>query len=180
MWRRRDLGRGRSARPTGAACRLGSSAGSAGCMRASSIGGSHAPSINGAECSLRASSRQNWTFLGSDKGGNTAAVLSSLIATAKPHRVDPVAYLREAFERISAHVLAQRLAHGFAGRIRSTLNRTSAALRLQLSRNPRANDLLSAETGGAISSWSAQIRNTPGCCRRCNAAQAIADQPAEK
>jgi len=60
---------------------------------------------NGAERSLRgvAVGRRNWTFFGSDNGGRTAAVLSSLIATCKRHRIDPFAYLRDVFDRISAH-----------------------------------------------------------------------------
>jgi hypothetical protein len=60
---------------------------------------------NGAERSLRgvAVGRRNWTFFGSDHGGRTAAVLSSLIATSKRHHIDPFAYLRDVFERISAH-----------------------------------------------------------------------------
>lgn len=60
---------------------------------------------NGAERSLRgvAVGRRNWTFFGSDNGGRTAAVLSSLIATSKRHHMDPFAYLRDVFARISAH-----------------------------------------------------------------------------
>jgi transposase len=60
---------------------------------------------NGAERSLRgvAVGRRNWTFFGSDKGGHTAAVLSSLVATAKRHHIDPFAYLRDVLARISAH-----------------------------------------------------------------------------
>jgi transposase len=60
---------------------------------------------NGAERSLRgvAVGRRNWTFFGSDHGGHTAAVLSSLIATSKRHHIDPFAYLRDVFARISAH-----------------------------------------------------------------------------
>lgn len=42
-------------------------------------------------------------FFGSDNGGRTAAVLTSLIASAKRQRMDPFAYLRDMFERISAH-----------------------------------------------------------------------------
>jgi transposase len=59
---------------------------------------------NGAERSLRgvAVGRRNWTFFGSDNGGSTAAVLSSLIATCKRHQIDPFAYLRDVFDRISA------------------------------------------------------------------------------
>jgi hypothetical protein len=60
---------------------------------------------NGAERSLRgvAVGRKNWMFLGSDNGGRTAAVLTSLIATCKRLHVDPFAYLRDLFARISDH-----------------------------------------------------------------------------
>ena len=58
-----------------------------------------------AERSLRgiAVGRRNWTFLGSDSGGRTAAVLTSLVATCKRLRIDPFAYLRDLFDRISGH-----------------------------------------------------------------------------
>ena len=42
-------------------------------------------------------------FLGSDNGGRTAAVLTSLIATCKRLGVDPFTYLRDVLERISTH-----------------------------------------------------------------------------
>lgn len=60
---------------------------------------------NGAERSLRgvAVGRRNWTFFGSDNGGRTAAVLSSLIASCKRHHIDPFLYLRDVFDRISSH-----------------------------------------------------------------------------
>ncbi len=60
---------------------------------------------NGAERSLRgvAVGRKNWMFFGSDNGGRTAAVLTSLVATCKRHHMDPFAYLRDVFERINAH-----------------------------------------------------------------------------
>ena len=59
---------------------------------------------NGAERSLRgvAVGRRNWTFFGSDNGGNTAAILNSFIATCKRHHIDPFEYLRDVFARISA------------------------------------------------------------------------------
>ena len=41
--------------------------------------------------------RNNWMFYGSDKGGRTGAVLSTLIATCKRLRIDPFAYLRDLF-----------------------------------------------------------------------------------
>ena len=47
--------------------------------------------------------RRNYTFFGSDNGGHTAAVLYSLIASAKRHGLDPFAYLRDVLARISDH-----------------------------------------------------------------------------
>ena len=60
---------------------------------------------NGAERSLRgiAVGRKNWMFFGSDRGGRTAAVLTSFITTCKRLHIEPFAYLRDVFERISAH-----------------------------------------------------------------------------
>jgi len=60
---------------------------------------------NGAERSLRgiAVGRKNWMFYGSDNGGQTAAVLTSLIATCKRLGMDPFAYLRDLFGHISSH-----------------------------------------------------------------------------
>ena len=60
---------------------------------------------NGAERSLRgiAVGRRNWTFYGSDHGGRTAAVLTSLITTSKRLGLNPFAYLRDIFQRIGAH-----------------------------------------------------------------------------
>jgi transposase len=60
---------------------------------------------NGAERSLRpiVVGRNNWMFYGSDKGGRTGAVLSTLIASCKRLRVEPFTYLRDLFTRISAH-----------------------------------------------------------------------------
>ena len=42
-------------------------------------------------------------FHGSDNGGQAAAVLTSLIATCKRLKLDPFAYLRDLFGRISSH-----------------------------------------------------------------------------
>jgi len=47
--------------------------------------------------------RRNYTFFGSDNGGHTAAVLYSLIASAKRHGLDPFTYLRDVIARISDH-----------------------------------------------------------------------------
>ena len=60
---------------------------------------------NGAERSLRgvAVGRKNWMFFGSDKGGRTAAILTSFIATCKRLHIDPFAYLRDVIDRIGSH-----------------------------------------------------------------------------
>jgi hypothetical protein len=59
---------------------------------------------NGAERSLRgiAVGRKNWLFFGSDNGGRTAAVLTSFITTCKRLQINPLTYLRDLFDRISA------------------------------------------------------------------------------
>jgi len=51
---------------------------------------------NAAERSIRpiAIGRKNWLFAGSDKGGECAAGILSLIETAKLNGIDPEAYLR--------------------------------------------------------------------------------------
>jgi len=58
---------------------------------------------NAAEQALRgiAIGRKNWLFLGSDRGGRAAAVHYSLIQSAKRHRLDPFAYLRDVLLRIT-------------------------------------------------------------------------------
>jgi hypothetical protein len=47
--------------------------------------------------------RNNWLFLGSDRGGRTAAILMSLCAGCKEVGTEPLAYLRNVLERISTH-----------------------------------------------------------------------------
>jgi transposase len=58
---------------------------------------------NAAERSLRcvALGRKNFLFAGSDRGGDYAAGLYSLIGTAKLNGCDPEAFLREVFKRIN-------------------------------------------------------------------------------
>ena len=65
----------------------------------------HQQSYNLAERMLRAQAigRRNWTFLGSDRGGRTAAVLYSLIGTCKHHHIDPFTYLQDVLRRLPAH-----------------------------------------------------------------------------
>jgi transposase len=60
---------------------------------------------NAAERALRrvAIGRKNWMFAGSDEGGRRAAILYSLIASARLHDLDPFAYLRDLFERLPTH-----------------------------------------------------------------------------
>jgi transposase len=59
---------------------------------------------NRTERTLRAQAvgRKNWMFLGSDNGGHTAAVLYSLVASAKRHHLDPQAYLTDVLRRLPA------------------------------------------------------------------------------
>ena len=47
--------------------------------------------------------RANWTFMGSDHGGATAAILFSFIATCQRHQVNPFDYLCDVLTRIAAH-----------------------------------------------------------------------------
>jgi transposase len=47
--------------------------------------------------------RINWLFLGSDKGGRTAAVLFSFTATCKHLGIDTFAYLRDVLGRLPTH-----------------------------------------------------------------------------
>jgi len=44
--------------------------------------------------------RKNWLFAGSDEGGQTAAVLYSMISTCQRHGLDPFIYLRDVFRRL--------------------------------------------------------------------------------
>ncbi len=55
--------------------------------------------------------RKNWLFVGNDQGGRTAAVLFTMIASAKATGVDPFAYLRDVLTRLPS-VLVSRAATG--------------------------------------------------------------------
>jgi hypothetical protein len=60
---------------------------------------------NAAERALRcvAVGRKNWTFCGSDRGGERAAAIYTLIATAKLNDIDPEAWLADVLRRINDH-----------------------------------------------------------------------------
>lgn len=60
---------------------------------------------NAAERALRvvALGRKNYLFAGSDSGGERAAVIYSLIGSAKLNGLDPEAYLRQVLTRIADH-----------------------------------------------------------------------------
>jgi transposase len=62
-------------------------------------------SNNAAERALRgiALGRRSWLFAGSDRGGERAAVMYSLIVTAKMNDVDPQAWLADVMARIAGH-----------------------------------------------------------------------------
>ena len=47
--------------------------------------------------------RRNYLFAGSNGGGESAAVMNSLIGTARLNCIEPFAYLRTVFERIADH-----------------------------------------------------------------------------
>jgi transposase len=62
-------------------------------------------SNNAAERALRgiALGRKSWLFAGSDRGGQRAAALYSLIVTAKMNDIDPQAWLADVLARIAGH-----------------------------------------------------------------------------
>ena len=62
-------------------------------------------SNNAAERALRsiALGRRSWLFAGSDRGGERAAAMYTLIATAKLNDIDPQAWLADVLARIADH-----------------------------------------------------------------------------
>jgi transposase len=62
-------------------------------------------SNNAAERGLRgiALGRKSWLFAGSDRGGDRAAAMYSLIVTAKMNDIDPQAWLADVLARIASH-----------------------------------------------------------------------------
>ena len=64
-------------------------------------------SNNAAERELRAIAlgRKSWLFAGSDRGGERAALMLTLIQTAKLNGVDPQAWLADMLARIADHAI---------------------------------------------------------------------------
>jgi transposase len=64
-------------------------------------------SNNAAERELRgiALGRKSWLFAGSDRGGERAAVMLTLIHTAKLNDIDPQAWLADVLARIADHAI---------------------------------------------------------------------------
>lgn len=69
--------------------------------------------------------RKNWLFAGSDTGGQRAATIASLIATAKLNGLDPEAYLRRVLERIADHPVS-RVAELLPGNLPSDAEPTAS------------------------------------------------------
>ncbi len=63
------------------------------------------PDNNAAERSMRpiALGRKNYLFMGSERGGKSAAIAYTLIETAKLNGVNPQAWLTEVLARIADH-----------------------------------------------------------------------------
>jgi len=70
--------------------------------------------------------RKAWLFAGSDRGGERAAAMYSLIATAKLNDVDPRAWLADVLRRI-ADLRASRLHELLPWNWRKTAQDTAAA-----------------------------------------------------
>jgi transposase len=51
---------------------------------------------------LCAIGRKNWMFLGSDRGGETAAICFSILANAKRYSIEPFAYVRALLVALSS------------------------------------------------------------------------------
>src|SRR5712672_1819647 len=64
---------------------------------------------NAAERALRgiAIGRKSWLFAGSDRGGERAAAMFTLIETAKLNAIDPQAWLADVLDRIADHPVSR-------------------------------------------------------------------------
>jgi transposase len=86
---------------------------------------------NLAERMLRAQAlgRKNYTFLGSDRGGRTAAVLYTMTSSCTHHDIDPFAYLRDIRSRTAIHAprTARRTVAGRLVHVAPSARRKTAA-----------------------------------------------------
>lgn len=74
---------------------------------------------NRTERSLRGVSigRKNWLFVGSERGGKTAAILRSFVSTCELVKIDPFAWFQDVLSRVGEHSiqkLDQLLPHSWA------------------------------------------------------------------
>jgi len=85
-------------------------------------------SNNAAERALRgiALGRRAWLFAGSDRGGERAAAMYTLIATAKLNNINPQAWLADVLARIADHP-ASRLHELLPWHWKATQNQAAAA-----------------------------------------------------
>ncbi|MDZ7416218.1 MAG: transposase domain-containing protein, partial [candidate division KSB1 bacterium] len=51
--------------------------------------------------------RKNYLFAGSHEGAKRAAMIYTLVATAKLHQVEPLAYLRDILSHLPDHPITQ-------------------------------------------------------------------------
>lgn len=70
--------------------------------------------------------RKSWLFCGSDRGGERAAVMYSLIVSAKMNDIDPQAWLADVLARIAEHPV-QRLDELLPWNWRKTIDLKRAA-----------------------------------------------------
>jgi hypothetical protein len=65
--------------------------------------------LTSGERSLRgiAIGRNNWTFVGSDRGGRTMAVWRSFVTSCELAKVDPFAWCQDVLSRIGSHSIQQ-------------------------------------------------------------------------
>jgi hypothetical protein len=69
---------------------------------ATDIGSQHPARYGQNDCEI-ALGRKSWLFAGSDRGGERAAVMYTLIQTARLNDVDPQAWLADVLARINDH-----------------------------------------------------------------------------
>ena len=65
--------------------------------------GRRLPARHGQNDPEMAIGRKNWTFAGSDRGGERAAAIYTLIETCKLNGVDPQAWLADVLARLPDH-----------------------------------------------------------------------------